>query len=121
VTVVLLGRDLIVGSKVLDAAARAGVAARQAADPSELPDPSSVKLLVVDWGDRRPDWGDRIARWCAGAPESVRPSVLVFGPHRDLEAHAAARASGLGPMRARSSLIAEIAKRLGLTADGLAD
>jgi hypothetical protein len=34
--------------------------------------------------------------------------VILFGPHGDLEAHAAARATGLGPMIARSKLVADL-------------
>jgi hypothetical protein len=67
-----------------------------------------VRLLLVDWGDRAADWGERIAAWCAAAPDSARPRVLLFGPHVDLEAHVAARSSGLGPMRARSKLVADL-------------
>lgn len=70
-------------------------------------------MLLVDWGDRAADWGDRIAAWCAGAPESARPRVLLFGPHVDLAAHAAARAAGLGPMLARSKLVADLPTLLG--------
>ena len=32
--------------------------------------------------------------------------IILFGPHTDLDAHAAAREAGLGPMRARSALVA---------------
>ena len=34
--------------------------------------------------------------------------VILFGRHTDLEAHADARAAGLGPMWARSKLVAEL-------------
>ena len=107
-TVVLLGRDLIIASRVFEAATRAGVEARRVDDPADLPPPNEVRLLLVDWGDRGPDWGEQITRWCAGAPESAQPKVLLFGPHVDLAAHAAAKASGLGPMRARSKLLADL-------------
>ena len=36
------------------------------------------------------------------------PRLILFGPHTDLEAHADARAAGLGPMWARSKLVAEL-------------
>ncbi len=107
-TVVLLGRDLIIASRILEAAAGAGIEAQRIDHPSDLPVPEAVRLLLVDWGDRGPDWGEQISEWCARAPESVRPTVLLFGPHVDLEAHAAARAAGLGPMRARSKLLADL-------------
>jgi hypothetical protein len=34
--------------------------------------------------------------------------VILFGRHTDLEAHAAAREAGLGPMWARSKLVTEL-------------
>ena len=77
-------------------------------DPDDLPHAAAVRLLLVDWGDRDLDWGARITRWCANAPQSVRPRVVLFGPHTDLVAHAEARASGLGPMLARSKLLADL-------------
>jgi hypothetical protein len=113
VTVVLLGRDLFTASRVFEAAARAGVEARRLDDPSDLPPPGGVRVLLVDWGDRGPDWGEEILAWRAAAPESAQPKVLLFGPHVDLDAHAAAKAAGLGPMRARSTLVADISRLLG--------
>jgi hypothetical protein len=109
VTVVLLGRDLIIASRVFEAAARAGVDARRVGDPADLPTPDKVRVLLVDWSDREPHWGAEVAKWCASAPESTRPRVLLFGPHTDLVAHAEARAAGLGPMIARSKFVANLA------------
>jgi hypothetical protein len=108
VTVALLARDLITASRIEVAAARAGASLARAQDPDDLPPAAAVRLLLVDWGDRDHDWGERIAMWCAGAPQSVRPRVVLFGPHTDLVAHAEARASGLGPMLARSKLLADL-------------
>jgi len=108
VTVVLLGRDLIFASRVHEAGVRAGTRVTRVDDPGVLPPATSVRLLLVDWGDRLPDWGDRLVEWCAGAPESARPRMVLFGPHTDLAAHAAARAAGLGPMWARSKLVREL-------------
>lgn len=107
-TVALLGRDLIIASRIAAAAVRAGVPFTRADDPSALPSASSVDLLLIDWGDRAPDWGALVTEWCARAPESARPRVVLFGPHVDLEAHAAARTAGLGPMVARSKLVADL-------------
>ena len=107
-TVALLGRDLLIGSRIAAAAERAGVSLTRVDDPTALPPPSHVRLLLVDWGDRAADWGERIAAWCAAAPESAMPRVLLFGPHVDLVAHDAARAAGLGPMLARSRLVADL-------------
>lgn len=107
-TVVLLGRDLIFASRVFEAGARAGIPVARVDDLDALPPPTSVRLLLVDWGDRRPGWGERLVGWCADAPESARPRLLLFGPHTDLAAHAEARAAGLGPMVARSKLVADL-------------
>lgn len=107
-TVALLARDLLIASRIAAAAERAHVSFTRVDDPKDLPSPTHVRLLLVDWGDRAPDWGERILGWCADAPESARPRILLFGPHVDLDAHAAARSAGLGPMRARSKLVADL-------------
>lgn len=107
-TVALLARDLMIASRIAVAAAHAQVSLVQMADPSDLPPATATTLLLVDWSARDADWGDQITAWCAGVPESGRPRIVLFGPHVDLEAHAAARASRLGPMWARSRLVAEL-------------
>jgi hypothetical protein len=112
VIVALLARDLIVASKVADAAIRAGVEFQRFDDPSDLPPPSEVDLLLVDWGNRQPGWGEPLVAWRKQAPQSARPRVVLFGPHTDLAAHAEARAAGLGPMWARSKLIADLSTLL---------
>ena len=112
-TVLLLGRDLIFASRIIEAGIRAGTPVARIDDPAALPPPGSVRLLLVDWGDRSPDWGERLVEWCAHAPESARPRVMLFGPHTDLAAHAEARAAGLGPMLARSKLVADLPTLLG--------
>jgi len=108
VKVVLLARDLMIATRIADAGARAGVGILRVDDPADLPPASEVRLLLADWGDRRPGWSEALAAWCAYAPESARPPVLLFGPHTDLAAHAEARAAGLGPMLARSKLLADL-------------
>jgi hypothetical protein len=111
VRAVFLGRDLIIGSRIAEAADRAGAELSRAGTPEELPAPAEVDLLLVDWGDRDADWGQQVAAWRDGVGErSVR--VVVFGPHTDLEAHAAARAAGIGPMMARSKLVTSLAELL---------
>ena len=112
-TVALVARDLMMATRVADAAARAGIELRRFDDPSQLPPPADVRLLLVAWDERRPDWGERLAAWCAAAPQSVTPRVVLFGPHTDLAAHADARAVGLGPMWARSKLVAELETLIG--------
>ena len=107
-TLVLLARDLMIASRVEVAAEHAGLPFLRVADPADLPPVNDVRLLLVDWGDRGPDWGDRIGAWRASGPESAQPRVVLFGPHVDLEAHATARAAGLGPMLARSKLVVDL-------------
>jgi hypothetical protein len=113
VTVVLLARDLMIATRIADAGARAGVDVQRYDDPDQLPAVASVRLLLVDWDARGPDLGERLAAWCLNAPQSARPRVVLFGPHTDLAAHADARAAGLGPMLARSRLLAELPALLG--------
>jgi hypothetical protein len=108
VTVVLIGRDLLLGSRIAAAAAMVEHEFLQVDDPTGLPSPASVKLVLVDWAERLPDWGERFEAWTAGVSESARPRLLLFGPHTDLVAHADARSAGLGPMWARSKLVATL-------------
>jgi hypothetical protein len=108
VTVVLIGRDLLFGSRVADAAARAGQEFLRVDDPAELPPVSSVQLVLIDWAERQPEWGKLLESWRANAVLHEPPRILLFGPHTDLVAHADARASGLGPMVARSKLVADL-------------
>jgi hypothetical protein len=98
----------MIATRIADAGARAGADVRRFDEPSELPEACMVTLLLVDWVGRAPDWGERLAAWCARAPQSARPRVVLFGPHTDLAAHAEARAAGLGPMLARSKLLADL-------------
>jgi hypothetical protein len=115
VTVVLVGRDLLIGSRIADAATRAGRDFLRADDPAGLPAAPSVQLVLVDWAERRPDWAEQLSAWCASARQSAPPRLVLFGPHTDLVAHADARAAGLGPMWARSKLVAELPSLLAAT------
>lgn len=94
--------DLMLFSRIESAATAADASLIRVDSPTDLPD--DLHLVLVDWTSRRPDWADALARWRDRS--GVR--LLVFGQHTDLEAHAAARAAGLGPMWARSKLIAEL-------------
>lgn len=107
-TVAVVSRDLMIATRIADAGARAGVEVRRFDDPSQLPAAGDIRLVLVAWDERRPDWSKRLLAWCAVAPESATPRIVLFGPHTDLVAHAAAREAGLGPMRARSKLIADL-------------
>ncbi|HET6380064.1 MAG TPA: hypothetical protein VFH63_03395 [candidate division Zixibacteria bacterium] len=99
--VAVLTKDLLFGSRILSAAEQAGATALRCDSPDDLPPVSEVDLLFVDWAARRRDWAAKISAWRAGRPD-VR--VILYGPHTDIEAHAAARQAGLGPMRARSAV-----------------
>jgi hypothetical protein len=80
-------------------------------DPADLPPPVPEAVAFVDWGSRRPDWGASLGAWVASAG-SARPRLVVFGPHTDVEAHRAARIAGIGPMIARSKLVASLSEFL---------
>jgi hypothetical protein len=113
VTVAVVSRDLMIATRIADAGARAGVKVQRFDDPSQLPAASLVSLVLVAWDERRPDWSGSLVAWCGGAPQSAQPRVVLFGPHTDLAAHADARVAGLGPMLARSKLLAVLPSLLG--------
>jgi len=104
VRVVALVADLLLASRIEEPARASGADYVRVDDVADLP-ADSVDLLLVDWSSRRPGWAEALATW------SRRPGagrLILFGQHTDLEAHAAARAAGLGPMWARSKLVAEM-------------
>lgn len=109
-TAVLISRDLLIASRVADAFARGDRELLRIDRPSELDGLEGVSLVLVDWGEREPGWSEAIKTWLGRNGRTEVPRVIVFGPHIDLEAHAAARASGLGPMWARSKLLAEVGR-----------
>ena len=100
--------DLITASKIESAVRAAGGTFVRCDTAEELPAPSTVDLVVVDWGSRRDAWAAEISTWRASAVDP-RPRIVLFGPHTDLEAHAAAKAAGLGPMKARSVVFTDVA------------
>jgi len=95
--------DLMLFSRIDAVASAAGASLVRASSPSDLP--TDLDLVLVDWSARDPSWADALR----GRPGRV----ILFGRHTDLEAHAAARAAGLGPMWARSKLVAELGELLG--------
>ena len=103
----------MIATRIADAGARAGAEVQRYDQPGDLPPAAQVDLLLVDWSERGVDWGELLAAWHGSAPEDRRPRIVLFGPHADLAAHAAARAAGLGPMWARSKLITELATLIG--------
>jgi hypothetical protein len=113
VIVAVVARDLMIATRVADAGARAGIEVRRFDDPGQLPPPGEVSLVLVDWSERRTDWGDQLSDWLGGVPASGQARLILFGPHTDLAAHAAARAAGLGPMWARSRLLSELTELVG--------
>jgi hypothetical protein len=105
VRVYLLGSDLITRSRVDAVARRQGIDLEILDSPASLP-AGAGELLLVDWGERRPDWGPRLAEWQGHARGDA--AIVLFGPHRDVAGHAEARRLGLGPVRARSSFFATL-------------
>jgi hypothetical protein len=94
--------DLMLYSRIDAAATAAGASLVRVDSPADLP--PDLDLILVDWSARDADWTDALA--------SASGRVIVFGRHTDLEAHAAARAAGLGPMWGRSKLVAELSDSL---------
>ncbi len=91
--------DLMLYSRIESAARVAGVELARVDDPHHIP--PDAELVLVDWSERGHEWARALQ------PTDGRRTV-VFGPHTDLEAHADARAAGLGPMWARSKLLASL-------------
>jgi hypothetical protein len=100
--VVAVVRDLMVFSRIESAARVAGVELARVDSPAQLP--ADADLVLVDWSARDSGWSDQLVA------HSGR--VVLFGPHTDLEAHAAAREAGLGPMWARSKFLSDVQRML---------
>ena len=88
--------DLMLYSRIESAAAASGASLVRVDSPFELPD--DLDLVLVDWSARQPDWTDALR-------DRITSRIILFGQHTDLDAHAAARAAGIGPMWARSKLL----------------
>jgi len=97
--------DLMLFSRIDAAASTAGAFLVRVDAPGQLPE--DLDLVLVDWSARQTDWTDALS--------TTGGRVILFGRHTDLDAHAAARAAGLGPVWARSKLIAELSSLLGAT------
>lgn len=95
--------DLMLFSRIESAARVSGAELVRVDSPVDIP--SDAQLVLVDWSARQPDWTDALR----GLGEA---RVILFGPHTDLEAHAAARDAGLGPMWARSTLLGQLPELL---------
>lgn len=99
--VVAVLRDLMLFSRIEAAARVSGASLLRVDAPADVP--PDADLVLVDWASRDPSWTDAL-RALAGSGARV----LLFGPHTDLQAHAAAHEAGLGPMVARSKLLASL-------------
>jgi hypothetical protein len=113
VTVALVGRDLLFGSRIADLVARSGQSFVRVDDPAQLPEPSTLGVVLVDWSDRAAEWEDQLRAWVPAAEGEGTPRVVLFGSHNDLDAHAAARAFGHGPMWGRSRVLTDLPRLLG--------
>lgn len=107
--VAIVARDLIIATRIADAARAAGHEVTRVDDPAGLPPPANVSVVFVDWGAREDPWPEQLRAWRASAPGESSPRLVAFGPHTDVPAHRAARAAGVGPMIARSKLVADLA------------
>ncbi len=95
--------DLMLYSRIESAASAADATLVRVDSPVDLP--PDLDLILVDWSARQPDWTDTLL-------SRTTSRIVLFGRHTDLEAHAAARAAGLGPMIARSRLLTALPARL---------
>jgi len=111
-TAVLVSRELLFATRLRDIAAQAGAELVRVDSPSQLPAPSGIRLVLVDWADRDVEWPAQLASWLDTASRPDRPRIVLFGPHTDLASHAAAKAAGLGPMWARSKLLTDLPQLL---------
>jgi hypothetical protein len=102
--VVAVLTDLMAYSRIESAARVSGVELARVDSPRGIP--PDAELVLVDWSERGADWG------AALQPIAGR-RIIAFGPHTDLQAHADARAAGIGPMWARSKLFGALPEVLG--------
>lgn len=97
--------DLMFSSRIESAARASGASLLRVDSPVDLPadGPDRPDLVLVDWSARDPSWPDPLR-----ALRSAGARVILFGPHTDLGAHAAAREAGVGTMWARSKFIRQL-------------
>jgi hypothetical protein len=103
---VLVSAELLFGSRIQDIAHRAGVTLIRVDSPDQLTTIEDVSLVLVDWDTREASWIPALRAWLASLGTERRPRVILYGSHADLGGHAAAKTSGLGPVVARSKLLA---------------
>jgi len=97
--------DLMLYSRIDSAASAADATLVRVDSPAHLP--PDLDLILVDWSARQPDWTDALRA-------RTTSRVILFGQHTDLAAHADARAASLGPMWARSKLLGQLSRLLGV-------
>ncbi|MEO6578625.1 MAG: hypothetical protein ABIO99_06990 [Candidatus Limnocylindria bacterium] len=95
--------DLMMLSRIDAASAAVSADFERVDEPRQIAGDDQPGLVLVDWSAREPSWAEELVAWHASAPAA---RLILFGRHTDLEAHADARAAGLGPMWARSKLLA---------------
>lgn len=97
--------DLMLFSRIESAARVSGASLARVDHPSLAP--ADAELVLVDWSARDASWTEPLR-----ALRDNGARVILFGPHVDLEAHAAARDVRLGPMWARSRVLRELSTLL---------
>ena len=110
--VVAIVPELMTAARLESIVSTAGGSFTRLDAPGALPPAAEVDLLLVDWGSRDPSWAAELTEWRGAFEAGHGPRIVLFGPHTDLDAHATARASGLGPMLARSALFGSLASLL---------
>ncbi len=98
--------DLMLYSRIESAARVSGASLARVDHPSLAP--ADAELVLADWSARDASWTEPLRAFRDGGAR-----VILFGPHVDLDAHAAARDAGLGPMWARSKFLADLPVVLG--------
>lgn len=111
-------RDLMSASRIESLVTGANGTMARFDGPGELPPAADVDLVVVDWGDRKPDWALILTAWRDTGRDVNRPRMILFGPHTDLDGHAAAREAGLGPVQARSAFFGAVPRLVEAAARG---
>ena len=97
--------DLMLYSRIESAARVVGASLVRLDEPSSVP--PDAELVLVDGSARETSWSQplRILR-------DSGTRVILFGPHTDLDAHAAAREAGLSPLWARSNVMKQLPNML---------
>jgi hypothetical protein len=100
----VLSRDLIMASRIEEAARRASVEFSRVDGPDDIPVVDEAMVVFVNWAEREPGWGHALSDWQLRASGRTDARLVLFGPHTELEGHAEARRHGIGPVFARSQL-----------------